>query len=175
MRQCEQMTTILKNIGYDCNVFTDKEGTKISFFDHNSSAGEEVLVTEDTAKLLTFLFLTRKLKMIPIKDEESESYVQAAPKETAPDFDKLRTRAERIGNSLTDDGNRFQYLRRRYLIPGTRYKFYFLVTNALNPKQPHFRPGHCYLFQKDELALVEAWIEHDEDIYAEANQTYGVQ
>ncbi len=120
------------------------------------------------------IFSDEKGMKITMKDEESEDCEEGVKEEVAPDFESLRERAEKIGNALIDHGDKFGYSRRRYLVPGTRYKFYFLATNALNPKHPHRRQFYYY-FQKDELALVEAWIKHDEDIYAEANQKYGVK
>lgn len=87
---------------------------------------------------------------------------------------ELRTRAEAIGiNIVPYNDSHVSYHRNRFKIPGTRYKFYFTVGNALDQKRQQFRAR--YIFALSEMEELERWVAHDEMLYAECNRTYNVR
>lgn len=88
------------------------------------------------------------------------------------DLDELCARASAIGTCVRDEGREIYYFRYRHQIPGTRYKFYFITDNAMNPQRRHY--GAKYTFAPSELDELARWIAHDEKIFAESNRLYGV-
>lgn len=129
------------------------------------------------ACLLDFLAKTGKLKLDKqpaASVTEGSNQLGADPKTTEQRVRDLIRRARAIGITLHDYGEKgYYYERRRFLIPGTRYKFYFYVGNALEPK----RKRYCneYYFGSDELECLEEWVAHDEKIFADCNRKYSVQ
>lgn len=86
---------------------------------------------------------------------------------------RLIERAHKIGTIVHDRGkDGFSYKRPRFLIPGTRYKFYFYVSNAYDTSRK--QRSAKYAFGPNELGELEKWIAHDEAIFAECNQKYSV-
>lgn len=84
---------------------------------------------------------------------------------------ELCARAEAIGTYIYVEGEKIYYERRRSMIPGTHYKFYFTVDNALDRGRKQFRANYAFV-APDELEELARWIAHDEEIFAECNRKY---
>ncbi len=128
------------------------------------------------ARLLDFLMKTGKLvsgcSEAGITEEDTKPGTDPASEEQI--VQALSRRARAIGTEIERwNDDTYCYHRYRFLIPGTRYKFYFYVDNALDPRRERRRER--YLFGADELEELEKWVAHDEKIFAECNQKYSVQ
>lgn len=156
---------------------------------HKQSGNSIVLSRDDVEKLFDFLNIckletTNKLleeriarleEAVFAGSKDSMSNVSAhstsqTSTETISKLEKLKIRAETIGTSIYEnkDEDGYIYIRPRFKIPGTHYKFYFTVENAFQPQHPRRRNNHYY-FKENELALLEKWVEYDEQIYAQYN------
>ena len=202
-RQAVEMIKILESVGYECEAMSAEAGVNIILTDTVIQSTGEFLVTKATADLLNCLAKDNKLKLSQEEDKssilarmenlerrmsklEAQATITSEVAELADEakdetdlgqkklLQELQARAKAIGTELEDYESCYCYRRNRFLIPGTRYGYYFTVTNALDPKRKMRPWSALYDFRKDELPLIEKWIEHDEKIYAECNEKYGV-
>ncbi len=119
--------------------------------------------------LLDFLLWADKLNL-----SEKSSITPGELKNRKQLVQQLIERARAIGTVVHDrGGDGYSYVRPRFKIPGTRYKFYFYVGNAYDTARPQRSSRYC--FAPDELAELEEWVTHDEKIFAECNQKYSVE
>ncbi len=95
-----------------------------------------------------------------------------ASQKAGVDLDDLCMRARAIGTCVQKLNGEIIYCRPRFKIPGSRYKFYFTVDNALDQERRQFRAQYTFTF--DELDELARWIAYDEKIFAESNRLYGV-
>lgn len=92
-----------------------------------------------------------------------------------PGLEELKVRAAAIGTSIWEGDVYYTYSRPRFIVSGTPYVFYFTVDNAFEPRRRH-HSGPRYEFRiADEYPILVKWIEHDEKIFAELNEKYGIK
>jgi len=186
--QCEKMVGILESLGYDCDSINSAAGVEILLTDPTTQGVVDVLVTNATASLLSFLALAGKLKTVTEKTRlddlerrvdalekqaEAMERTEGAEQPALPTLDELRVRATAIGTSISEDGS--CYFRPRFIVPGTK-AFYFTVKNALEPNREHTPYGGMhYHFQEHEYPRLVKWVEHDEEIYAKLNKKHKIE
>lgn len=164
-------------------------GFEQPFMIQHQHTGARISLEKSTVEaLLTFLDRCRfrttdqtledrvaKLEGAVFGSVKNDTGAGAANSSVEPNLKEMKIRAQAIGTKIsgTTGDSEYHYHRPRFLIPGTRYQFYFTMDNAFNPKQGHYS-GPIFVFDKSDLPLLEKWLEHDEQIYDEYNEKYSV-
>lgn len=165
--------TLAKSMGFTLEIANTDSSTVSSIMIRHQCSGANVVLNHlKVEELLDFLNVCRletENKTLEDRVAKLENAVFNQAKENSvssnaePNLKEMKIRAQVIGTEISGNigDSRYHYHRPRFLIPGTRYQFYFTMDNAFNPKQEHYS-GPIFIFGKSDLPLLGKWLEHDE-------------